>query len=135
MNILVIRGNIQTAKSYPDPYWDELIKLLKDHEIKEIKGILPEQEIIDLVNWCDTWISIDSFLQHLCAYKNLKPGIVLWGLSDPELFGYKHNINLLKDRKYLRPDQYRWWNDVPYNADAFISPDEVIKALGNVIIK
>jgi hypothetical protein len=125
MKILICRGNTKNAKSYP--YWDELIKLLGSHEIKEISGILPEKKIIELVNWCDIWISIDSFLQHLVAYHKLKKGIVIWGLSDPELFGYKSNINLLKDRKYLRPgiEQYLFWKDVPINKEAFISAKEV----------
>jgi len=125
MKILIIRGNIKSAKSYPDEYWEELLVLLKDHEVKEIKGILPEQEIIDLVNWCDIWISIDSFLQHLVALYNLKKGIVLWGKSDPRHFGYDENINLHKGR--FRPDQFRWWNDQVHNKEDFVLPEEVIK--------
>jgi hypothetical protein len=129
MKILINRGNNLTAKSYH--YWDELISLLEGHEIKEIKGILPENEIINLVNWCDKWISIDSFLQHLVAYHKLKPGIVIWGLSDPELFGYKENINLLKDKKYLRQgiEQYLFWKDVPIKKDSFVSAKEVYNSM------
>ena len=127
MKILISRGNIQNAKSYP--FWDELILLLKNHEIKEIKGILPEHEIIDLVNWSDEWISIDSFLPHLCAYHKLKRGIVLWGKSDPELFGYQHNVNLLKDRKYLRPDQFSYWTGVVHNTDDFVSAQVVASVI------
>ncbi len=134
MKILIVRGNKQNTKSYP--YWEELILLLKDHEIKEIKEILPEQEIIDLVNWSDVWITIDSFLPHLCAYHKLKRGIVIWGKSDPLLFGYPHNINLLKDKKYLRKMQFRdWvspWNDVEWNKEAFVSPETILEALNNV---
>src|ERR1035437_215856 len=131
MKILINRGNIQNCKSYP--YWDELVLLLKDHEVKEIKGILPEQEIIDLVNWCDIWITIDTFLQHLCAYHKLKKGIVLWGKSNPQYFGYKDNINLYKDEKYFRVNQFRnWtseWNDIVNNPAAFVSPETILKAI------
>ncbi len=134
MNILINRGNIQNTKSYP--FWDELILLLKDHEIKEIKGILTEKEIIDLVNWATVWIATDSFLQHLCAYHKLKKGIVIWGKSDPLLFGYPHNINLLKDRKYLRKMQFRdWvsaWNDVEWNHDTFVSPETILDAINKI---
>ncbi len=134
MHILIIRGNNQNCKSYP--YWEELLLLLKDHEVKEIKGILSEQEIIDLINWSDVWINIDSFVQHLAAYHKLKKGIVLWGKSDPKLFGYPHNINLLKDKKYLRQNQYRdWvspWNDVEQNLDMWVSPETVLDALNGV---
>ena len=127
MKIVICRGNIRNAKSYP--YWDELLVLLKDHEIKEIKGILPEQEIIDIVNESDLWISIDSFLPHLCNYKKLKPGIVIWGLSDPVLFGFPQNINLLKGKMYLRPDQYGLWKDIKENPDAFVKPEVVLEAI------
>ena len=127
MKILIIRGNIQNAKSYP--YWDELLSLLKDQEIKEIKGILSEQEIIGLINWCDCWISIDSFLPHLVKYYNLKPGITLWGKSDPKIFGYPDNINLLGDRKNLRPDQFRWWKDVEWRKEDFVKPEVIVSHL------
>jgi hypothetical protein len=122
MKILINRGNVVNAKSYP--YWEELIALLKSHEIKEIKGILKEQEIIDLVNWSDVWISIDSFLPHLCKYYNLKNGIVLWGKSNPQIFGYSENVNILKSILNLRPDQFGEWKNVPNESkdwtDAYI---------------
>ena len=127
MKILINRGNLQNAKSYP--YWEEFLVLAKEHEIKEIKGILSEKEIIDLVNWCDIWITIDTFLPHLCAYNKLKKGIVIWGKSDPLLFGYPQNINLLKDRKYLRPDQFTFWTGVKNEPGSFVSADDLYKSL------
>lgn len=127
MKILINRGNAEDAKNYP--YWVELIKLLKEHEVKEIKGILQEQDIIDLVNWCDVWISIDSFLQHLVAYHKLKPGIVLWGTSHPAIFGYDSNVNLLKDKKYLRADPYLWWRDEARNPEAFVAPNKILESI------
>ena len=131
MKILISKGNIITPKSYP--YWDELIGMLENNEVKKIEGILSEQEIIDLVNWCDTWVSIDSFLPHLVAFKKLKPGIVIWGKSDPDIYGYKTNINLLKDRSFLRPDQFRWWNDVSPDYNAFVSPKVVLAAIQSML--
>lgn len=127
MKILINPGNIQNAKSYP--YWEEFLELVKDQEVKQIKGILPEQEIIDLVNWCDKWISIDSFLPHLCKYHNLKSGIVIWGKSDPLIFGYPENVNLIKDRNRLRPDQFVFWTNVKWDKDDFIIATDLIKSL------
>jgi ADP-heptose:LPS heptosyltransferase len=137
MKILINRGNVFNAKSYP--FFDELINELKwrGHEIKEIKGILSEQEIIDLVNDCDVWITIDTFLQHLCAYYKLKKGIVIWGKSDPTIFGYPENINLLKDKKYLRVNQFRsWtdaWNDIENRPESFVSPLVVCQAIEGLV--
>ena len=141
MKILINRGNIVNCKTYP--FWDELLELLIEKsnipviEIKEIKGILPEQEIIDLVNWSDIWIATDSFLQHLCAYHKLNKGIVLWGKSNPVHFGYDTNINLYKDKKYFRVNQFRdWvneWNDIAICPDAFVSPEVVLKAIEDMV--
>lgn len=120
--ILIAKGN-PNAKAYP--YWDELT----GHEIKVLEGKLSTQEIIDLVNWSDVWVATDTFLQHFCAYHKLKRGIVIWGKSDPKLFGYEHNINLLKDRKYLRRHQFLWWKDEPIDKEAFVSIDVLQKAI------
>ena len=132
MRLLINRGNLQNPKSYP--YWEEFLTLIPEHEVKEIKGILPEQEIIDLVNWADCVICIDSFLPHLIKYHNLKTKVIcLWGKSDPLIFGYKENINLLKDRKNLRQDQFRWWTGVVCEPNDFVSPEvlsKTIKELG-----
>ena len=130
MKILINRGNLQNAKSYP--YWDELISLLKDDEVKEIKGIMPIKEIVELVNWCDVWLSIDSFLPHLCAYYKLKTGIVIWGKSDPELFGYKHNNNILKSHENLRKDQFRWWKDVVWNKADFYPAETILSEINKL---
>lgn len=127
MKILIVPGNVHNAKSYP--YWDELLELIKDHEIRKIQGILTEQEIIDLVNWCDIFISIDSFLPHLAHYHKLKRGVVIWGKSDPKIFGYEENINLIKDINHLRSEQFKWWIDEPHDPKVFVSPEEIVKWL------
>jgi hypothetical protein len=62
-----------------------------------------------------------------------KQGIVLWSVSDPNIYGHPENINLLKDRSYLAKNQFLWWDFVEYNADAFVSPEEVIYNLHNNI--
>jgi ADP-heptose:LPS heptosyltransferase len=131
MKILVIPGNTQNAKSYP--YWEPLLALLKEHEVRGVASILKEQQIMELINWCDVWITIDSFAQHLAAYHKLKRGIVLWGKSDPLIFGYPHNVNLLKDRQYLRPQQFKWWVDEPIDPAVFVSPDLVLREIGRLL--
>ena len=119
----------RNAKDYP--HWDKLLELLKDHEIKKIEGRHSVQEMVDMVNWCDVWISIDSFLPHMVKYYGLKRGIVLWSKSDPLIFGYPENINLLKDKRKLRPDQFRWWEDVEYDESAFVQPEEIQSIINN----
>ena len=54
-----------------------------------------------LAKYCVSFISIDSSLQHMCANQSFnKKGIVLWGTSKPEMFGYKHNTNLISEYPY-----------------------------------
>lgn len=81
-----------------------------------------------LLQACRTWIGCDSFFQHL-AWSEGKPGIVLWGISDPLIYGHPENVNLLKGREYLAPNQFLWWEAYEFDADRFVKPDVVLKHL------
>jgi ADP-heptose:LPS heptosyltransferase len=132
-----LRNGQNNPKNYP--WWPELISMIKEPIIQV--GIEGETQLIDdfrknlsiddltkLILECKTWISVDSFFQHL-AWDIGKPGVVLWGQSDPLIFGHLENTNLLKDRKYLREKQFWWWEQCEYNAEAFAKPEEIIKYL------
>ena len=122
-------------KNYP--YWKELIKLI-DQPIIQI-GIDGEEQLVpdfrknlsldelgNLVDDCKTWVSCDSFFQHFC-WDRKKYGIVLWSVSDPNIFGHPENTNLLLDRKHLAPNQFLWWDFTEYDATKFVLPEEVVK--------
>jgi ADP-heptose:LPS heptosyltransferase len=131
------------AKNYP--WWKELIAMLNadGHEVIQIgttseprlDGVsqfiqgFPLERIEQLLRDCDTWISIDSFLPHLCATMRLKGGIVIWAQSNPKIWGYPTNTNLLKDMKYLRERQYAPWYEATPNPDSFVSPEVVRDAV------
>lgn len=136
-----LRNDKENPKNYP--HWLELyLKLVATGEEVIQVGLtgesivvantdylrrdLPLSELEKLVKECRTWISVDSFFQHFC-WDLGKPGIVLWGPSDPNIFGHPENINLLKDRKYLAPNQFLTWEQQTYNSDAFVQPEEVLK--------
>lgn len=134
---------LRNAKNYP--WWPELVALLnaQGHEVVQlgitgedrIEGVgqfiqgFPLEKLIDVIRSCATWISVDSWLSHFCATMRLQPGIVIWAQSNPRIWGYHHNTNLLKSKEYLRPFQYAPWYDVPYNEDAFVSPEVVVEAV------
>lgn len=129
-------GN-RNPKNYP--YWKELIELIdepiiqvgvegEEQLVPEFCKNLPIARLKELIAECRTWIGCDSFFQHL-AWSCGKPGIVLWSVSDPLIFGHPENHNLLKSRDYLAENQFLWWNFTEYNADAFVKPEEVIKFL------
>jgi ADP-heptose:LPS heptosyltransferase len=120
-------------------YWKELIDLIKEPIVQvgiegeeqlvpDFRKNLPMSELSNLIKDCRIWIGVDSFFQHL-AWKIGKPGIVLWSVSDPLIYGHLENINLLKRREYLAENQFLWWDFTEYNADAFVKPEEVIKYL------
>ena len=138
-----IRNGETHPKNYP--WWFEVLASIDEDVIQVgvegeqqlvptfMRG-LPLHELSKFVDQCKTWISIDSFFQHFCWDKN-KPGIVIFGQSDPNIFGHPENINLLKDRKYLREKQFWLWEQASYNENAFVKPKVVLKALKKFNVK
>lgn len=135
-----LRTGKQNPKNYP--YWEELIKLI-DEPIVQV-GVRGEKQLVDdfrmnlpiselrkLIQECRTWIGVDSFFQHL-AWDEGKKGIVLWGVSDPLIFGHPENINLLKDRSYLATNQFLWWELTEHKDERFVKPKEVLDYLNKV---
>lgn len=131
------------------PYFQELIELiLKDYPKQTIiqVGVKDEtkldntkimfnlslQNLKNLLNICNTFISVDNFFHHLASSIG-KKGIVIFGPSDPEIFGDTNNINLLKSREYLRPDQFEWYENTKYNKEAFIIPEIIMDTLRMVL--
>jgi len=121
------------------PYWKELIAMI-DEPIVQI-GIDGEEQLVDdfrknlsidelkkLLKECRIWIGCDSFFQHL-AWSEGKPGIVIWSVSDPLIFGHPENINLLKDRSYLAANQFLWWESTEFDADRFVTAEQVFQAI------
>lgn len=132
---------LKSGKTNPKnyPYWQELISKI-DEPIVQV-GVTGEEQLVDdfrqnlsiveleeLLAECRTWIAVDSFFQHL-AWRAGKKGIVLWSVSDPNIFGHPENINLLKDRENLSENQFLWWEFTEYDKEKFVKPEEVIKYL------
>lgn len=134
--------SMRTDRPHPKnyPWWPELIKLLQyvGHEIIQVGGagelqLVPDHrinlsitELTTLIKQCDTWIGIDSFGQHLCWELGVR-GIAIFGQSDPVIFGHEENINVLKSRSYLRKHQFWLWEQAEFNADAFVTPEEIVE--------
>lgn len=127
-------------KNYP--YWEELISQIKEpivqvgvtgekQLVEDFRQNLPLNELRKLIQECRTWIGVDSFFQHL-AWNEGKKGIVLWGPSDPLIFGHPENINLLKHRSHLAPNQFLWWDLTDHKNERFVEPKEVLEHLNKV---
>lgn len=134
-----LRSGKRNAKNYP--YWKEVINIFRSqgHRVFQI-GVdgeedlgterffksLPLRELKDLLKQSDLWISVDNSINHLGSMIR-KKGVVIFGKSDPDIFGYKQNINILKDRKYLRKDQFGIWESEEFDVEVFFSPEEIVE--------
>ena len=136
-----LRNGSMNPKNYP--YWQDVIdKLLCAGNTVVQVGMAGEtmyqktlpfmgmslKSLKELVENCNTWASVDNFFPHLCSHSN-KSGVVIWSRSDPTLFGYPSNLNLIRNRSYLRPDPFGRWHDCPYLIEAFVEPEEVFKSI------
>ena len=132
-----LRNGKLNPKTYP--FWKQLIEMIdepivqvgvegEEQLVPDFRKNLPISELRKLIQDCRIWISCDSFLQHL-GWDEGKPGIVLWSVSDPLIFGHEENINLLKDRKHLVENQFLWWERTEHQEERFVSPNEVIEYL------
>jgi ADP-heptose:LPS heptosyltransferase len=126
------------------PYWREVVAALVADGIQvrqlsclhepDVAGCasrsddLSFSQIKQLIRDCGAWCSVDSFFHHL-AWSVGKRGVAVFGPSDPLVFGHPENVNLLKDRKFLRERQFGLWSEVAWRPEIFPDPGEVIKAL------
>jgi ADP-heptose:LPS heptosyltransferase len=132
-----MRNGQKHPKNYP--FWQEVINHIAEPIVQvgiegeqpivsDFRKNLPLSELAELVKSCNTWISCDSFFQHFC-WDLGKPGIVIFSQSDPNIFGHPENVNILKDRKYLREKQFWIWEQAEYNDEAFVHPQVILHSL------
>ncbi len=132
-------------KNYP--YWPEVISRLSDdysiiqigvkgedrfNGVHEFITNLPLNKLALKLKEVGVFVSVDNFLPHFCQHLGV-PGVVIFAQSDPNIFGYNENINLLKNRIYLRKNQFGIWEESDYRADSFIEPHAVISAVKQLI--
>lgn len=137
--------NTSDGKASPKnyPHWDAVVAgLLKsglevlqvsctgESDVAGTKRVndLPLDQIAELMKSSETWISVDNFAHHM-AWTLKYPGIVIFGMSDPEIFGHPENINILKDRRFLRARQFGLWSQEAPNPDSFAGPAAVLEAV------
>jgi ADP-heptose:LPS heptosyltransferase len=132
------------------PHWREAVKLLAVHGLQvqqvsrsgepDVAGCalrtddLPFGAIEDLIRKSDTWMSPDNYFHHL-AWSLGKPGVAIFGSSDPIIFGHPENVNLLKGRQYLRARQFGLWSEEQWRPEIFVPPSEVVSAVLRLLEK
>ena len=134
-----LRTGLPNPKTPPVGWWEPIIASLEEPIVQigvtgetplvaDFRSDLPWADIAVLVRRCSFWLSADSFLPHLAAHEST-PGVVIWSVSDPLIFGYRRNLNLLKDRAHLRKSQFDIWESQAYAVDAFMEPRAVIASI------
>jgi len=140
----------KNCKEYP--WWNELTSLIKEKtdyviyqfvslEEKKLSHIdyyidtfnkLWEQE--KLIKSCTCWISVDNYFHHFMnVIDSGKKGIVLWGKTDPLIYGYPGNVNMLKDRANLRKQKFSVLGIEDFDPKVFYRPTEVLEVLEELI--
>lgn len=139
-----LRSGNANPKNYP--YWKELISLIdqkniiqvgvdgEDQLVPDFKKNLSIDDLLVMISNCKYWISVDNFFPHL-AHHVKKSGVVIWGRSDPKIFGYPENLNILKNRMFLRPNQFDTWDSCVFDPNVFVKPHEIIKKINNFSFK
>jgi ADP-heptose:LPS heptosyltransferase len=138
-----LRNSNPNAKDYPTDWWKKIIsELSRNNHVLQV-GVLGEEPIAKHVKFNasmeqleteikkhDLFISVDNFFPHMASHYDIN-GIVIWGKSDPNIFGYRKFTNLIKDRNNLRLNQFDVWEGVEYDENVFVSPETVLNAVNN----
>ena len=131
------------AKNYP--YWNKLVFGLSvrgwnfcqvgvgdEYKIPgcEYKFNLTLPELEKLALDVGHFIAIDNFYHHMAYSLGIK-GVTLFGPSDPLIFGYPTQTNILKSREFLRKDQFGFYKDYKWkNAqEGWYEAEEVIRRI------
>lgn len=146
-----LRNGKWNAKNPNIEWWDMLVRLLNEkgytvwqcgqgeHEKKldNVAQHIWDKDLWELgdkyISACATWVAVDNFFPHWALLQFKKPGVVIWGQSDPEIFGHPENVNLLKSREYLREKQFDIWESAEHNQDAFVYPEAVVVEIEKII--
>jgi len=136
-----LRSGKPNPKDYP--WWPQVLEKITVPVIQV--GVKGEQRLVPDVRWdqdltdlallvdqCDTWMGVDSFFQHFCWDMN-KQGIVLWGPSNPNIFGHEQNINLSLGPQAWRANQFLTWEQEPLDTNKHVSPDWVLRELEQLL--
>ena len=140
-----LRNGKYNPKNWPLINWQELVSRIgstgepivqvgvesEPQLVPDFRKNLTLVELRKLIREARTWVAVDSFFQHL-AWDEGRPGIVLFGQSDPDIFGHPLNTNLVKDRCYLRTNQFLTWEQCEYNPLAFVSSETVFNHLKEI---
>jgi ADP-heptose:LPS heptosyltransferase len=148
--ILQINPNFSQNKAWPLGNWEELIRRMPEYSFIHLglatedkvegaidfRGRTTFREALAYVKNALSLVGVDSSLAHAANAFNI-PGVVLFGASNPEVWGHDSNINIYKAFRCSPCIDILLNSKCPYNKPcmAAISVEEVKEALLTQIIK
>jgi hypothetical protein len=132
------------VKTYP--FWNILIDNLKEAGYKVVQFKFKNEPsynnvdevitpsfptIVELLKDPDSYlISNDSFIPHLLnVYLPTKKNFVLFGCTNPDIYGYSQNINILKSKSFLVENQFTVLKDLQPNKNMWIEPIFILEII------
>jgi ADP-heptose:LPS heptosyltransferase len=125
-------------------HWEALVRSMPDHTFLQIglpneakvesavdlRGKVSFREALALIKHADSFLGIDSSFAHATNAFNI-PGVVLFGATNPEIWGHPNNINLYKRLRCSPCIDLLYNSRCPYNqlCMAQITVEEVKGAL------
>lgn len=87
-------------------------------------GLLTNEQLVMLITKSRVVITVDNSIMHI-SYMVQTPAVVLWGPTDPDIYGYGNQVNLRGPRDHCRikndclgkNDQNRCLTTCPLNAE------------------
>ncbi len=143
-----LKNGAKNPKNYP--YWEELISMIKesfpneticqavDKDEARLKGAktFVKTNLKTLPKFLASAklvLSVDNFMPHLCHYYSIQKCIVVFGQSDPRIYGWKEYLNLCLDEQYLMPNQFASWEEATYKEEAFPKPEFIFGIIKDIL--
>lgn len=111
-NVVIAPGSVSPRKEWRHSHWEELSLRLRQagfftilvgsanqryvHHTYSILGLTQPGQVFSILRRADLVITVDCFIMHASHYVK-KPAIVLWGPTQPEIYGYPGQIHLYHD--------------------------------------
>jgi ADP-heptose:LPS heptosyltransferase len=119
INVVIAPGSVSPRKEWAHRNFEVLTKRLKEKGIfvlqigaaKEryvrqsysLLGLTTPKQIFPILRRANLLITVDCFLMHAAHHVEL-PTVVLWGPSQPDVYGYPEQTHLYPQNKCQKPD-------------------------------
>jgi ADP-heptose:LPS heptosyltransferase len=142
--IIHISSRSSKNEEWPLDYWEELIRIMPDYtflqvgladepQVKgaiDLRGKTTFRQAMALVKYALSFAGVNSSFSHVTNAFGIR-GVVLFGPSNPEVWGQENNINLYKKWRCAPCIDLLYGSNCPYSKPCMkqISPEEVKRAL------